>query len=191
MPEFNRRTLESLREPLETGRVLISRAMRTARFPARFQLVAAMNPCPCGWRGHPARACACTPDQVARYAGRVSGPCWTASTCICACRRWPGRPGRAAGEASPAVRERVLACRGRQLERQDKPNAALAGAELDRHCALDESGRELLRQAMRRLRGSARVLHRTLRVARTIADLEGAERLGARHVAQAVQYRAE
>ena len=89
------------------------------------------------------------------------------------------------------MRERVLACRGRQLERQDKPNAALAGAELDRHCALDESGRELLRQAMRRLRGSARVLHRTLRVARTIADLEGAERLGARHVAQAVQYRAE
>ena len=77
------------------------------------------------------------------------------------------------------------------MERQDKPNAALAGAELDRHCALDESGRELLRQAMRRLRGSARVLHRTLRVARTIADLEGAERLGARHVAQAVQYRAE
>ena len=102
-----------------------------------------------------------------------------------------GRAGRAAGEASAAVRERVLACRGRQLERQDKPNAALAGAELDRHCALDESGRELLLQAMRRLRGSARVLHRTLRVARTIADLEGAEQLGARHVAQAVQYRAE
>ena len=146
LPEFNRRTLESLREPLETGRVLISRAMRTARFPARFQLVAAMNPCPCGWRGHPVRACACTPDQVARYAEPRLGPCWTASTCICACRRWPGRAGRAAGEASAAVRERVLACRGRQLERQDKPNAALAGAELDRHCALDESGRELLLQ---------------------------------------------
>ncbi|AUT47511.1 YifB family Mg chelatase-like AAA ATPase [Achromobacter sp. AONIH1] len=192
LPEFNRRTLESLREPLETGRVLISRAMRTARFPARFQLVAAMNPCPCGWRGHPARACACTPDQVARYAGRVSGPLLDR---IDLHLRLPpvapedldGPP----GEASPAVRERVLACRGRQLERQDKPNAALAGAELDCHCALDESGRELLRQAMRRLRGSARVLHRTLRVARTIADLEGAERLGARHVAQAVQYRAE
>ena len=191
LPEFNRRTLESLREPLETGRVLISRAMRTARFPARFQLVAAMNPCPCGWRGHPVRACACTPDQVARYAGRVSGLAGPHRPASAPAAGGPGRAGRAAGEASAAVRERVLACRGRQLERQDKPNAALAGAELDRHCALDESGRELLLQAMRRLRGSARVLHRTLRVARTIADLEGAEQLGARHVAQAVQYRAE
>ena len=141
---------------------------------------------------HPARACACTPDQVARYAGRVSGPLLDR---IDLHLRLPpvapedldGPPGRPRRRCASGI----LACRGRQLERQDKPNAALAGAELDRHCALDESGRELLRQAMRRLRGSARVLHRTLRVARTIADLEGAERLGARHVAQAVQYRAE
>ena len=136
-------------------------------------------------------ACACTPDQVARYAGRVSGPLLDRIDLHLrlppvARKTWTGRRGGLAGGARAGP-----GCRGRQLERQDKPNAALAGAELDRHCALDESGRELLRQAMRRLRGSARVLHRTLRVARTIADLEGAERLGARHVAQAVQYRAE
>ncbi|MPT41711.1 MAG: ATP-binding protein, partial [Achromobacter sp.] len=190
LPEFNRRTLEALREPLEAGRVVIARALHSARFPARFQLVAAMNPCPCGWRGHPARACACSPDQAARYVGRVSGPLLDRIDLHVALPPsdpdWMSGP---PGEPSEPVRERVARCRERQLARQGKPNAALEGAELDEHCRMDGEARALLSQAMRRLAGSARALHRALRVARTIADLDGEERLAAPHVAQAVQYR--
>jgi magnesium chelatase family protein len=190
LPEFSRRALEALREPLEAGRVVIARALHAAQFPARFQLVAAMNPCPCGWRGHPARACACTPDQVARYAGKVSGPLLDRIDLHVALPPsdldWLSGP---PGEPSGPVRERALRCRQRQMARQGKPNAALAGAELDEHCRMDGEARALLSQAMRRLAGSARALHRALRVARTIADLDGEERLAARHVAQAVQYR--
>ena len=190
LPEFSRRTLEALREPLETGRVVIARALRAAQFPARFQLLAAMNPCPCGWRGHPGRPCACTPDQVARYAGKISGPLLDRIDLHVALPpsdpEWMGKP---PGEASGPVRERVARCRQRQQARQGKPNAALAGAELDEHCRLDDEGQALLLQAMRRLSGSARAMHRALRVARTIADLEGEDALGARHIAQAVQYR--
>ncbi|QVQ29080.1 YifB family Mg chelatase-like AAA ATPase [Achromobacter deleyi] len=189
-PEFSRRTLEALREPLEAGRVVISRALQTVQFPARFQLVAAMNPCPCGWRGHPARACGCTPDQVARYVGKVSGPLLDRIDLHVAlppsdpeCMNGPP------GEASEPVRARVMRCRERQQARQGKPNAGLAGAELDRFCVMDGDARSLLLQAMRRLAGSARAMHRALRVARTIADLDGEDVLAARHVAQAVQYR--
>ncbi|CUJ91155.1 Competence protein ComM [Achromobacter sp. 2789STDY5608615] len=190
LPEFSRRTLEALREPLETGRVVIARALQTAQFPARFQLVAAMNPCPCGWRGHPRRACQCTPDQVARYAGKVSGPLLDRIDLHVALpptdlESLQGPP----GEASEPVRARVARCRERQLARQGKPNAALAGAELERHCPLQPPARDLLLQAMRRLAGSGRAMHRALRVARTIADLEQADGLEAHHVAQAVQYR--
>lgn len=190
LPEFSRRTLEALREPLETGRVVIARALHAAQFPARFQLVAAMNPCPCGWRGHPGRACICTPDQVARYAGKISGPLLDRIDLHVALP--PSDPesmGGPPGEASGPVQERVIRCRDRQQVRQGKPNAALAGAELDQHCAMDGEAQALLFQAMRRMAGSGRALHRTLRVARTIADLEGADVLGAGHVAQAVQYR--
>ena len=190
LPEFNRRTLESLREPLETGRVLISRAMRTARFPARFQLVAAMNPCPAAGAG--------TGAGLRLHAGpggatrsRVSAPCWTASTCICARRRWPRKSwtGRRGGPRRRCVSGSWPAVGGNWNVRTSptRPWPARNWTAIARWT----SGRELLLQAMRRLRGSARVLHRTLRVARTIADLEGAEQLGARHVAQAVQYRAE
>jgi len=190
LPEFSRRTLEALREPLEAGRVVIARALHAAQFPARFQLVAAMNPCPCGWRGHPARACACTPDQVARYVGKVSGPLLDRIDLHVVLPPsdpdWMSGP---PGEPSDPVRERVVRCRQRQLARQGKPNAALAGAELDEHCRLDAEAQALLSQAMRRLAGSARALHRALRVARTIADLDGEDMLAARHVAQAVQYR--
>lgn len=190
LPEFSRRTLEALREPLETGRVVIARALRSTQFPARFQLVAAMNPCPCGWRGHPGRACACTPDQVARYAGKISGPLLDRIDLHVALPpsdpEWMGKP---PGEPSEPVRERVARCRQRQQARQGKANAALAGAELDEHCRLDGEAQALLLQAMRRLAGSARAMHRALRVARTIADLEGEDCLGARHIAQAVQYR--
>lgn len=190
LPEFSRRTLEALREPLEAGRVVIARALHAAQFPARFQLVAAMNPCPCGWRGHSARACICTPDQVARYAGKISGPLLDRIDLHVALPAsdpdWLSGP---PGEPSGPVRERVVRCRERQLQRQGKPNAALAGAELDAHCRMDAEAAALLAQAMRRLGGSARAQHRALRVARTIADLEGAPLLAAGHVAQAVQYR--
>jgi len=190
LPEFSRASLEALREPLEAGRVVISRSLARAVFPARFQLVAAMNPCPCGWRGHPARSCACTPDQAARYASRVSGPLLDRidlhialpPTDLAALDAAPG-------ETSDAVRARVAACRLRQMARQGVPNARLEGPALERHCPLEGAARDLLLQAMRRLGGSARAMHRALRVARTIADLEEAERLSARHVAQAVQYR--
>ncbi|WP_313619481.1 YifB family Mg chelatase-like AAA ATPase [Achromobacter sp.] len=190
LPEFSRRSLEALREPLEAGKVIIARALHAAQFPARFQLVAAMNPCPCGWRGHPARACACTPDQVARYAGKISGPLLDRIDLHVALP--PSDPDWMAGppgEASDAVRARVIQCRERQHNRQGKPNAGLVGAELDEFCAMDADALALMQQAMRRLRGSARAMHRALRVARTIADLDGQDKLAARHVAQAVQYR--
>ena len=190
LPEFSRRSLEALREPLEAGRVVISRALHAAQFPARFQLVAAMNPCPCGWRGHPARACTCTADQVARYAGKISGPLLDRIDLHVALPpsdpAWMTAP---PGEASQAVRERVVRCRERQLARQGKINAALAGAELDEFCVMDADAQALLHQAMRRLTGSARAMHRALRVARTIADMDGQTVLAASHVAQAVQYR--
>ncbi|OAE55336.1 ATP-dependent protease [Achromobacter xylosoxidans] len=190
LPEFSRRSLEALREPLEAGRVVISRALHAAQFPARFQLVAAMNPCPCGWRGHPARKCACTPDQVTRYAGKISGPLLDRIDLHVALPpsdpAWMTAP---PGESSQAVRERVVRCRERQLARQGKINAGLAGAELDEFCVMDADAQTLLLQAMRRLTGSARAMHRALRVARTIADLDGQAVLAASHVAQAVQYR--
>ncbi|TRM49852.1 ATP-binding protein [Achromobacter sp. LC458] len=190
LPEYSRRTLEALREPLEAGRVVIARALHAAQFPARFQLIAAMNPCPCGWRGHPVRACVCKPDQIARYVGKISGPLLDRIDLHVALP--PSDPESMAGppgEASGHVLERVTRCRQRQHDRQGKLNAALSGAELDKHCVMQADAQALLFQAMRRLSGSGRALHRALRVARTIADLEGADALAASHVAQAVQYR--
>ena len=190
LPEFSRRTLEALREPLEAGRVIISRALRAAEFPARFQLIAAMNPCPCGWRGHPDRACTCSADQVARYAGKISGPLLDRIDLhMLLPPSDPESMRGPLGEPSAPVQQRVMACRDLQLRRQGKLNAALTGTELDQHCAMDEAAQTLLFQAMRRLSGSGRALHRALRVARTIADLEGVDALGARHIAQALQYR--
>ncbi len=191
LPEFERRVLEVLREPLESGRITISRAARQAEFPARFQFVAAMNPCPCGYQGHPTRACRCTPDQVQRYQSRLSGPLLDRIDLQIEVpaqsqqETLDGPP----GEDSAAIRARVMAARARQLERQGKPNGELAGQEIDRHCPLDEQAQGLLRAAMARLGWSARSYFRVLKVARTIADLGGADIIGAAHAAEAVQYR--
>jgi magnesium chelatase family protein len=189
--EFSRSSLEALREPLETGRILISRAARQAEFPARFQLVAAMNPCPCGHLGSPLRACRCTPDAVARYQGRISGPLLDR---IDVQVEVPAVPPEALaalpdGEPSAVVAQRVAAARERALQRQGCANAALAGDALDRHAALDAAASKFLETASVRLGWSARSFHRVLRIARSIADLAAAETITVVHLAEAIQCR--
>ncbi|HQT35229.1 MAG: ATP-dependent protease [Hydrogenophilales bacterium 17-64-65] len=191
LPEFSRHVLEVLREPLETGHITISRAARQADFPARFQLVAAMNPCPCGYLGHPTQACRDTPDQIARYRGRISGPLLDRIDIqISVPALTQDELMRAgAGEASIAIRGRVQAARDRQMTRQGKPNAALGTREIDQHCALDAAGEALLKQAIVRLNLSARAYHRVLKLARSVADLAGSEFITSTHLAEAIQYR--
>jgi magnesium chelatase family protein len=191
LPEFDRRVLEVLREPLESGRVSISRAARQAEFPAAFQLIAAMNPCPCGYLGHYAARCRCTPDQVARYRSRISGPLLDRIDLqfeVPAVA--PEDLARIqSGETSDVIRERVTAARALQLERQEKSNARLLPPEVDIHCTPDAAGADLLQQAIRKLGLSARGYHRILKVARTIADLARERGIATRHVAEAIQYR--
>ncbi len=191
LPEFSRPALEALREPLEAGHITISRAAHQADFPARFQLVAAMNPCPCGYLGHPSGKCRCSPEQVARYRGRISGPLLDRIDLHIIVAALPEAELTSArgGEPSAAVRARIAAARERQLARQDKPNAHLAGREIDRHCPLDGPGVTLLKLAITRLDLSARAYHRVLKLARTVADLAGQEQIGAAHLAEAIQYR--
>jgi magnesium chelatase family protein len=194
MPELPRSALEALREPLETGRITISRAARQASFPARFQLIAAMNPCPCGWLGAYAatgRNCRCTPDLVARYQGKLSGPLLDR---IDLQVEVPSvKPdelmGAPDGESSATVARRVRDARALQQARQDMPNADLTGPLLDTHCEIDAGSRSLLLRAAERLGWSGRSLHRVLRVARTVADLAGSERIRAPHLAEAMQWR--
>lgn len=194
LPEFERRVLEALREPLETGHIRVSRAAHRAEFPARFQLVAAMNPCPCGWLGHGNGKCRCTPDQIARYRNKLSGPLLDRIDLLVEVPAVSEAEisMRGAGEASSVVQARVVAARERQLARQQKPNAHLNPDEIDRHCLPDCAGAALLKQAMARLDLSARAYHRILKVARTIADLAapaGEEIIRGPHVAEAIQYR--
>jgi magnesium chelatase family protein len=190
-PEFDRRVLEVLRQPLESGRITISRALRKSDFPARFQLVAAMNPCPCGYLGHPGGRCRCTPDQVARYRAKLSGPLLDRIDLHVEVPAVPQEEllAMAPGEPSATVRARVGTARARQLDRQGKPNAELGTKELDRLCRPDPAGETLLKQAIVRLGLSARAYHRVLKLARTIADLAGADSIAAAHVAEAVGYR--
>jgi len=192
LPEFDRHVLEVLREPLESGRIAISRAARQAEFPAAFQLVAAMNPCPCGYAGDPSGRCACTPDAIRRYRARISGPLLDRIDLQVEVPRVPlaelGAEG-VAGESSAIVRARVVVARDRQVGRAGKPNAALNNREVQRDCALAASDRNLLERSLDRLGLSARAYHRILRVARTIADLAGADRIGTVHLTEAIQYR--
>ncbi len=191
LPEFERRVLEALREPLESGHITISRAARRAEFPARFQLVAAMNPCPCGYHGHPDGRCRCSPDQIARYRNKLSGPLLDRIDLLLEVPVLPASDLQSAhtGEPTAAVRERVEQTWARQLARQGKPNARLAGNEIERWCQPDEKGAQLLQTAIDRLGLSARGYHRILKVARTIADMNGADTVGASHVAEAIQSR--
>lgn len=191
LPEFDRRVLEVLREPLESGHITISRAARQAQFPARFQLIAAMNPCPCGYLGHASGRCRCTEEQVLRYRARISGPLLDRIDLRIEVPSLPAEALRAArpGESSRVVRERATAARERQLARAGRPNARLRPADIARDCRLPPDARALLEQAVTRLGLSARSHDRILKVARTIADLAGAEDIGAAHVAEAVGYR--
>jgi magnesium chelatase family protein len=191
LPEFERRVLEVLRGPLESGRVAISRAARQAEFPARFQLIAAMNPCICGYLGHYNGRCHCTPDQVLRYRSKISGPLMDR---IDIHIEVPAVPAEdltrvSSGDASSAVRARVEQARAKMIARQGKENARLTTREIDSHCAPDGKGAGLLMHAISRLGLSARAYHRILKLARTIADVAGVERVSDAHVAEAIQFR--
>ena len=195
LPEFDARTLEVLRQPMEDKIVTISRVSGSLSFPARFQLVAAMNPCKCGWYGDPVRPCTCTPAQISAYQKKISGPLLDRIDIHLEVARLnfdklsDARP----GEPSAVIRARVQAVRERQLRRFAGTsltcNADMGAAEVRRFCELDEAGRGLMRSAMTQLQMSARAFHRVLKLARTIADLAGSERIATVHLAEALQYR--
>ena len=197
LPEWDRRVIEVLREPLESGSILVSRAARQTVFPAQFQLVAAMNPCPCGWLGHASGRCRCAPDQVDRYRRCVSGALYDRIDmaievpAVGAADMVSQTSVSSAIERTSIVRERVARAYGRQMERQGKPNARLASAEVERHCKRSAATERLLAQAMSRWSLSARGYHRVLKVARTIADVAGCDDIEPQHVAEAIGYRRE
>ncbi|MES1947962.1 Mg chelatase-like protein [Salinisphaera sp. C84B14] len=194
LPEFDRRVLEVLREPLESGHIVISRAARQAEFPAAFQLIAAMNPCPCGYLGDASGRCNCTPERISRYRDRISGPLLDRIDMhlnVAPVGRDVLMGGAQAerAESSTEVRERVVVARQQAAARGHGPNACLRPADIDTYCLLEKSARSILEQAIARLGLSARAYHRILRVARTIADLAGADTINAGHVAEAIGYR--
>jgi magnesium chelatase family protein len=191
LPEFRRDVLESLRQPLEDGHVTVARAEATLSYPARIMLAASMNPCPCGYTGHPRRPCTCHPRAVHRYRQRISGPLLDRIDLQIAVEPVEANALRAQapGEASAAVRARVVAARARQFERAGVCNADMSSAQVRQHCALAPRTGELLERAMDRMNLTARAHDRVLKVARTIADLAAEPAIGARHVAEALQYR--
>ena len=193
IPEFDRHVLETLREPLEAGRITISRAALQADFPAACQLIAAMNPCPCGWRGDPNGRCRCTPEIAARYLRKLSGPLLDRIDIqIELPALTPAELSARSSntnEPSASIAARVSEARARQLARQGKTNRELSGREVDEVCRPDAAGEALLREAGDRFGWSARAYYRVLKVARTIADLAGAEAPSGAQIAEAVQYR--
>ena len=193
MPEFSRRVLEVLRQPLEEGIVRIARAARTSSFPAAFMLIGAMNPCPCGYAGDPQRRCLCTPQQTERYTSRLSGPLRDRLDLTVSVRALPPHELQddGAAEGTAAIRARVVAARERQLRRDEMLNARLEGRHLRARVRLDQRARRLLETALTKLTLSARGFDRALRVARTIADLSASESVAAEHLAEALQFRGE
>jgi magnesium chelatase family protein len=191
LPEFDRRVLEVLRQPLESGSISISRAARQAEFPARFQLIAAMNPCPCGYHGHISGKCHCTKESVLRYQSRISGPLLDRidMQIEVAALAPDALSAGEDGEPSAAIAARVARTTQLQLERQGKPNHRLNTREIGRMCRLDDEGEQLLRSTMLRLNWSARAYHRVLKVARSVADLENEAHISEEHVGEAIQYR--
>ena len=195
LPEFNRRTLETLRQPLESGSITISRAAGSMDFPCAFQLIAAMNPCPCGYHGDPTRSCKCRPAEVARYRKRISGPLLDRFDIVMEVP--PVSPAsllsKPDGESSAAIRARVIAARQRQLARYAglgiTCNARLSGKQLQRFCPLTSAQKSMLLSAVNQFSLSARAFDRILRVARTIADLAGREQLADNDLFEAIQFR--
>ncbi|NOQ17448.1 MAG: YifB family Mg chelatase-like AAA ATPase [Methyloprofundus sp.] len=193
LPEFDRKVLEVLREPLETGHITISRATRQADFPARFQLIAAMNPCPCGYLGDPSGRCHCTAEQVSRYRGKISGPLLDRIDMHLEVPRVSHevlRKGSPEGQESSAIiRERVIQARARAVARSGKANSGLTAAEIKHICPLAEQGHQLLEQAMNSFGLSHRAYHRILKLARTIADLASSDNIEIPHLSEAIGYR--
>ena len=193
MGEFSRHVLEVLRQPMEEGLVRIARAARTAVFPSRFMLIGAMNPCPCGYHGDEIRQCRCTPQQIARYSTRLSGPLRDRMDLTAGLTALPARELSAAagGESSSTIRARVMRARERQLARDGILNARLQGRSVRDRARLGRSGAELLEAALTKLSLTARGHDRVLRVSRTIADLGGEDAVLAEHLAEALQFRGE
>lgn len=191
LPEFHRDVLEALREPLEEGRVVISRASGTMTFPASLMLVAAMNPCPCGFYGDPKRECRCSPNMITKYRNRISGPLLDRIDIHVEVPavKYKEMAGEATGEPSEKIRARVEYARVIQRDRFGHANARMSPKEIKEHCRLDEECSELLKMAMTELNLSARAYDRILKVSRTIADLDRSEKIQAQHLQEAIQYR--
>lgn len=195
LPEFKRNALEALRQPLEDGTITITRAAVTASFPAKFMLVAAMNPCPCGYFGDRRRACRCSAPQIRKYQGRISGPLLDRIDLhveVPSVRYRALAEGRG-GESSASIKTRVAAARAAQKKRLGDAgiltNARMTERQIRRYCTIDEESHHLLDMAIEKLGLSARAMNRVLKVSRTIADLEGKEKIEPAHVAEAIQYR--
>lgn len=191
LPEYSRKVLDVLREPLESGRIVISRASRSITYPANFQLIAAMNPCPCGYFGDPSGRCQCPPEQVRRYQSQTSGPLLDRIDLHVEVPPIPTAMLQQApeGETSDQVQQRIVAVRERQLARQGCINAELSGDLRDQMCALVSDDRQWLLTAIERLRLSARAYHRVLKIARTIADLNNRDWIERPHLLEALSYR--
>ncbi|MFA6036725.1 MAG: YifB family Mg chelatase-like AAA ATPase [Legionellales bacterium] len=192
-PEFNRKTIETLREPLESGKIVIARATKTIQFPARFQLICAMNPCPCGYLGASNHACTCTSEQVQRYQSKISGPMLDRIDLQLRVSSLPAqaflKANDVTSESSAIIKSRVIAARNRALARAEVANAQLSSAQIKNFCQLDTRAEQLLEKALTQFNLSTRAYHKTLKIARTIADLDAAENINIEHVQEALGYR--